>query len=73
MKKILSLLPALLLVGCSSTPADDEPSFTDTSPHSASSDSGALADADADTDSAPSKPSKQQKAEKTMIPHSLRR
>lgn len=64
MKKILSLLPALLLVGCSSTPADDEPSFTDTSPHSTSSDSGALADADADTDSAPSKPSKQQKAEK---------
>jgi len=67
MKKILSLLPALLLVGCSSTPADDEPNFTDTSPHSASSDSGALADADSDTDSAPSataKLSKPQKAEK---------
>lgn len=69
MKKILSLLPALLLVGGSSAPADDEPNFTDTSPHSTSSDSGALADADADsdTDSAPSataKLSKPQKAEK---------
>ncbi|EFM43148.1 hypothetical protein HMPREF0277_1799 [Corynebacterium accolens ATCC 49726] len=60
-------MPAFLLVGGSSTPTDDDPNFTDTSPHSTSSDSGALADADADTDSAPSepaKPSKQQKAEK---------
>ncbi|MGV0418589.1 hypothetical protein ACUY3J_06560 [Corynebacterium segmentosum] len=67
MKKILSLSPALLLVGCSSAPADDEPNFTDTSPHSTNSDSGALADADSDTDSAPSataKLSKPQKAEK---------
>lgn len=67
MKKILSLLPALLLVGCSSAPADDEPNFTDTSPHSTSSDSGALADADSDTDSAPSataKLSKPRRAEK---------
>jgi secreted protein len=57
-KKILALFPALLLVGCSSTPADEEPNFTGTSPHSASSDSDALADA------APAKPSKLQKAEK---------
>ncbi|MDK8503728.1 hypothetical protein [Corynebacterium accolens] len=64
MKKILSLLPALLLVGCSSTPADDEPSFTDTSPHSTSSDSGALADADSNTDSAPSATAKLSKLQK---------
>ena len=67
MKKILSLLPALLLVGCSSAPADDEPNFTDTSPHSTNSDSGALADADSDTDSATSataKLSKPRRAEK---------
>lgn len=65
MKKTLSLLPALLLVGCSSTPADDEPNFTDTSPHSTSSDSGAPADADTDsTASASAAPSKLQKAEK---------
>lgn len=67
MKKILVLLPAPLLVGCSSSPADDEPNFTDITPHSTSSGSGALADADFDTDSAPSataKLSKPQKAEK---------
>lgn len=61
-------MPALLLVGCSSSPADDEPSFTDTTPHSTSSDIGTLADADADStasaSSAPAAPSKLQKAEK---------
>ena len=41
-----------MLVGCSSTPADEEPNFTDTTPHSTGSDSDVLADADADTDSA---------------------
>jgi len=70
MKKILPLLPALLLVGCSSSPADDEPNFTDTTPHSTNSDSTTLADADANTDStasassAPAAPFKLQKAEK---------
>ncbi|MER0093521.1 hypothetical protein [Corynebacterium sp. KPL2838] len=62
-------MPALLLVSCSSAPADDEPSFTDTTPHSTSSDSGTFADADTNTDStasassAPAAPSKLQKAE----------